>query len=90
MSDTYTLDNNPWHQYVPLAASLGRTLMIAAGGAGFTWAKNVTGDQVELWISAAFLAGGASWSFYQKIQAIRALHRASRNPAGAPPPSLPA
>jgi hypothetical protein len=86
----YTLEDNPWHDYLPLITALMRSLLIAAGGAGLTWAKNVTGSDIELWASIVCLVTGASWSFWQKIQAKRALRRAARNPAGAPTPALPA
>lgn len=88
-------DNEPtlpsaWSAYLPLVTALVRTLLGVAGGAGFTWALTVNADQVQMGVSAAMMAAAAIWSFWQKIQAMRALRRAAANPEGITPPKLPA
>lgn len=79
-----------WAAYLPLATSLVRTLLAAAGGVGFTWAMTVNADQVQMGVSAAMIAAAALWSFWQKIQSLRALRAAAAQPAGVPAPKLPA
>lgn len=79
-----------WSAYLPLVTSLVRTLLAAAGGVGFTWALTVNADQIQMAVSAAMMAAAALWSFWQKIQSMRALRRAAMNPPSAPTPKLPA
>lgn len=79
-----------WAAYLPLVTSLVRTLLAAAGGVGVTWALAVNADQVQMAVSAAMIAAAALWSFWQKIQSMRALRQAAWNPPSAPTPKLPA
>lgn len=79
-----------WAPYLPLIASLIRTLLTVAGGAGFTWALTVNADQIQMAVSSAAALAGAVWSIVQKIRAQRALQVAAANPATATPPKLPA
>ncbi len=79
-----------WQAYFPLVTSLVRTLLAVAGSAGFTWALSVTASQVEMAVSAAMILAAAVWSFWQKVEAMRALRRAAANPVGAAVPKLPA
>lgn len=89
MSDVPALPS-AWSAYLPLVTSLVRALLAAAGGAGFTWALAVNASQVQMAVTAAMMAAAAIWGFWQKIQATRALRKASVQPAGVPPPQLPA
>lgn len=89
MSDLPSIPS-AWQAYLPLVTSLVRTLLAAAGGVGFTWAYSVTADQVQMAVSAAMMVAAGVWSFYQKVQATRALRKAAANPPGVTPPKLPA
>ena len=79
-----------WAAYLPLVTSLVRTILGVLGGAGFTWALTVNGDQLQMGVSAAMMTAAALWSFYQKIQAMRALRRAATAPQTTVTPKLPA
>ena len=90
MSDNPGVMPDSWSVYVPLVTSLVRSLLGIAGGAGFTWALAVNASQVQMAVSAAMMAGAAIWSFWQKIQAQRALNKAAAAPAHTAPTTLPA
>lgn len=79
-----------WAVYVPIATGVARTLLAAAGSAGFTWAKAVTGDQVQMYVSLAMIVAAGVLSAWQKIKAARALRTAAANPPGMTAPKLPA
>lgn len=83
-------DAPDWTPYFPIVTSLVRTVLVALGGAGFAWAKAVTGDQVTMGVSAAMVIVAAGWSAWQKVAAVRALRKAAKQPASAPVPQLPA
>lgn len=79
-----------WAAYLPLVTGLVRAILAAAGGAGFTWALAVNADQIQMAVSGAMILASALWSFWQKLQAMRALRRAATSPMTAPTPKLPA
>lgn len=89
MSDNAQLPSE-WSAYLPLVTSLARTILGVLGGAGFTWALAVNADQVQMGVSAAMVLASALWSFWQKVQAMRAIRTAAANPVGVTPPKLPA
>jgi len=90
MSDDPTQLPSAWAAYLPLITTLVRTSLAVAGGVGFTWALTVNADQVQMGVSAAMILASAVWSFWQKVQAMRALRTAAASPAGTPAPKLPA
>jgi ABC-type nickel/cobalt efflux system permease component RcnA len=79
-----------WQAYLPLVTSLVRSVLGVLGGAGFTWALTVNDSQLQMIVSALMVLAAAVWSFYQKLQAQRALREAAVAPASAPAPHLPA
>lgn len=78
-----------WTPYVPIIASLARTVLGSLGGAGFTWALAVNADQVQMAVSAAMVLAAAAWAAWQKVKAQRALNAAARSPSMSVPPALP-
>lgn len=82
MSDPYQPElPSAWAAYLPLITSLVRHLLGILGGAGFTWALTVNADQLQMAVSAAMMAAAAIWSFYQKIQSMRAARKAAAQSA---------
>ena len=73
-----------WMQpYLPIFAAVVRGVVQIASGFGFTWALTVTGDQVTMAVSAAFMLATLAWSTWQKIAAIRDKRRAEVAAASA-------
>jgi ABC-type nickel/cobalt efflux system permease component RcnA len=79
-----------WQAYVPLATALVRTLLVAAGSAGFMWAQTVSASDIQMGVGMAMIIASGCWSLWQKIQAQRALRQAAAAPMLVPPPKLPA
>jgi hypothetical protein len=58
--------------YLPIMGAVVRGLLQIASGLGFTWALTVSGDQIQMAVTAAAMLATLVWSAWQKIAAIKA------------------
>jgi F0F1-type ATP synthase membrane subunit c/vacuolar-type H+-ATPase subunit K len=82
--------NKDWTPYVAIATSILRHAITALGSFGFTWAQTVSGDQIQMIVSAVAVVGSIVWGIVQKNSAQKAINIATELPAISPPPKLPA
>lgn len=82
--------NSDWTPYVAMATSILRHIVTALGAFGYTWAQAVTGDQIQMIVSAVAVVGATVWGIVQKQQTKTALNVATVLPPSAPPPKVPA
>ncbi len=69
--------------YLPLIGTTVRGVLYIGGSAGLTWAQTVSGDQIQMIVTAIALAATFGWSIQQKFAAIRDKRRAEVAAASA-------
>lgn len=99
MNDPISEIPSAWSVYLPVVATMFRAFLIVAGSLGFAWAKNVTGDQIQMAAYAALGLAAVIWSGWTKIQTIHAARKlaiaaavasaAATQAAGTPTPVIP-
>jgi hypothetical protein len=57
--------------YLPIIGGLVRGVIQISSGLGFTWALTVSGDQIQMAVTAGAMLITLGWSAWQKIVAIR-------------------